>query len=59
MDIKPIRNDEDYRATLHEIESFMGAMPDSVEGERLDSLVALTEAYEHQNCPLDLLDRTP
>jgi HTH-type transcriptional regulator / antitoxin HigA len=53
MDIKPIKGDEDYRATLREIESLMRAAPDTSEGERLDVLVTLVEAYERQHYPLD------
>jgi HTH-type transcriptional regulator/antitoxin HigA len=56
MDIKPIKTEEDYRATLHEVESLMRAAPDSPEGERLDVLVTLVEAYERQHFPLDLPD---
>ena len=56
MDIKPIKTEEDYRATLHEIESLMRAAPDSPEGERLDVLVTLVEAYERHHFPLDLPD---
>lgn len=56
MDIKPIRTDEDYRATLQEIESLMNAEPGSHEGERLDVLVTLVEAYEQKHFPLDLPD---
>ncbi len=56
MDIKPIKTAEDYRATLREIESLMGAGIDSPEGERLDVLVTLVEAYERQHFPLDLPD---
>jgi len=56
MNIKPIKTEEDYRATLTEIESLMRAMPGSPEGERLDVLVTLVEAYERQHFPLDLPD---
>jgi HTH-type transcriptional regulator / antitoxin HigA len=52
MEIKPIRTPEDYRATLREIESLMGAAPNSSEGERLDVLVTLVEAYERQHFPI-------
>ncbi len=34
----------------------MSAEPDSKEGERLDILVTLIEAYERQHFPLDLPD---
>lgn len=56
MEIKPIRTEEDYRATLREIESLMTAEAGSREGERLDVLVTLVEAYERKNFPLDLPD---
>jgi HTH-type transcriptional regulator / antitoxin HigA len=56
MDIKPIKTEEDYRATLREIESLMSAAPGSPEGERLDILVTLLSAYEQQHFPLDLPD---
>jgi HTH-type transcriptional regulator/antitoxin HigA len=56
MDIKPVKTEEDYRATLREIESLMRAVPNSPDGERLDVLVTLVEAYERQHFPLDLPD---
>jgi HTH-type transcriptional regulator / antitoxin HigA len=56
MNIRPIKTTEDYRETLREIESLMGAAADSPEGERLDVLVTLVEAYERQHFPLDLPD---
>ena len=56
MDIKPIKTEEDYRATLQEIESLMTATPGSPAGERLDVLVTLVEAYERRHFPLDLPD---
>ena len=56
MDIKPIKTDSDYRAALTEIESLMAAEYDTPEGERLDILVTLVEAYEQRHFPLDLPD---
>jgi HTH-type transcriptional regulator / antitoxin HigA len=56
MDIKPIKTDADYRAALKEIESLMMAETDTPEGERLDVLVTLVEAYENRHFPLDLPD---
>jgi HTH-type transcriptional regulator / antitoxin HigA len=38
----------DVKATLREIESLMRAAPNSPEGDRLDVLVTLVEAYERQ-----------
>ena len=56
MDIKPIKTDADYRAALKEIETLMMAEPDTPEGEKLDVLVTLVEAYEQKHYPLDLPD---
>ena len=56
MHIKPIKTDADYRAALKEIESLMMAETDTPEGERLDVLVTLVEAYEKRHFPLDLPD---
>jgi len=53
MDIKLVETEEDYRVTLGEIESLMRAEPDTPEGERLDVLVTLVEAYERQHFPMD------
>jgi HTH-type transcriptional regulator / antitoxin HigA len=56
MDIRPIKTEEDYRTSLQEIEALMTAEPGSPEGERLDVLVTLVEAYERKSFPLDLPD---
>jgi HTH-type transcriptional regulator/antitoxin HigA len=56
MDIKPIKTEADYRAALKEIESLMEAAADTPEGERLDVLVTLVEAYEKKHFPMDLPD---
>ncbi len=56
MDIKPIKTDADYRATLQDIDSLMMAESDSPEGEKLDILVTLVEAYEAKHFPMDLPD---
>jgi len=56
MRIKPIRTKADHRAALKEIESLMTAERDTPEGERLDVLVTLVQAYESKHYPLDLPD---
>lgn len=56
MDIKPIKTDADYQTALKEIESLMMAEADSPEGEKLDVLVTLIEAYEAKHFPMDLPD---
>ena len=56
MDIKPIRTKADYRAALKEIESLISAEPNTPEGDRLDVLVTLVEAYEKKHYRFDLPD---
>ncbi len=56
MNIKPIKTDADYRAALKETETLMMAEAGSPEGEKLDVLVTLVEAYEAKHFPLDLPD---
>lgn len=56
MDIRPIRNDADYKAALHEVEQLMLAQPDTPDGEKLDVMVTLIEAYEAKHFPMDLPD---
>jgi HTH-type transcriptional regulator/antitoxin HigA len=46
MNIKPIRNEADYQAVLHEIEKLMESQPGTAEGDQMDVLVTLVEAYE-------------
>ena len=54
MEIQPIRSDEDHRAALKDIESCWGA-PEGTEGsDRLDVLLALVEAYEDKQWPIDM-----
>jgi len=56
MDIRPIRTDEDHAAALREIEGLMSAEAGSPEGDRLDVLATLVEAYEARRWPVEALD---
>lgn len=56
MDITPIKSQRDYRRVLREIEELMGARRNSREGDRLDVLVTLVEAWERKHYRLDLPD---
>lgn len=56
MEIRPIRTKGDYRAALKEIEGLMDAAAGTLQGERLDVLVTLVEAYERKHFPMDLPD---
>ena len=56
MNIKPIRNEDDYRDALNQIEALMDARENTREGDQLDVLVTLVEAYERRIYPMDLPD---
>ena len=56
MNIKPIKTKADHRAALKEIETLMTAKLNTPEGERLDVLVTLVEAYERKHYAIDLPD---
>ena len=52
MDIKPIRTESDYDLALCEIDRLWGAAYGSPEGDKLDVLVTLVEAYEEKHYPI-------
>ncbi|UUZ68257.1 transcriptional regulator [Polaromonas sp. P2-4] len=58
MNIKPIRTDDDYKAALKVVSSLVDADPEpgTPEGDRLDILSILVQAYEAKNFPMDLPD---
>jgi HTH-type transcriptional regulator/antitoxin HigA len=56
MDIEPIKTQRDYRRVLKEVEGLMMAKRNTPEGDRLDVLVTLVEAWERKHYPLDLPD---
>ena len=56
MEITPIRTDADHEAALRDIETLWGAGGGTPEGDRLDVLVTLVEAYEDRRWPLEELD---
>ncbi|ABQ28079.1 helix-turn-helix domain-containing protein [Geotalea uraniireducens] len=56
MEIKPIKNEVDYEATLKEIEFLFDAAPDTPEGDRLEVLTTLVEAYEERHYSIPMPD---
>jgi HTH-type transcriptional regulator/antitoxin HigA len=56
MDIRPIKTQRDYQRILKEIEGLMNAKRNTPEGDRLDVLATLVEAWEAKHYPLDLPD---
>ena len=48
LDIQPIKTESDYEAALREIERLWNAPHGSPEGDKLDVLATLVEAYEQR-----------
>ena len=52
-ELKPIRTEADYKRALAEVERLWGAKNGTPEGDRLDVLATLVDAYETEHCPMD------
>jgi HTH-type transcriptional regulator/antitoxin HigA len=52
-EIKPIRTKKDYEAALAEVARLWGARLGTPEGDRLDVLATLIDAYEAAHYPMD------
>jgi HTH-type transcriptional regulator/antitoxin HigA len=55
-DLRPIRSEADYRAALSDVERLWGSRTGTPEGDRLDILATLIDAYEEQRYPVDQPD---
>lgn len=54
--VRPVRTEEDYDAALEEIGRLMTARTGTPDGDRLDVLSTLVEAYEAEHYPIDAPD---
>jgi HTH-type transcriptional regulator / antitoxin HigA len=52
-EIRPIRTEGDYENALAEVEKLWGAASGTPEGDRLDVLATLLDAYESEHHPMD------
>lgn len=52
MDVRPIRTDADLRAAIAEVERLWGAPEGSPDGDKLDVLATLVDAYEREHFPV-------
>jgi len=52
-EVKPIRSKRDYEAALKEVERLWGAKSGTQDGDRLDVLATLIDAYEEEHYPID------
>ena len=52
-EVKPIRTRRDYDGALKEVERLWGAKAKTRDGDRLDVLATLIDAYEAEQYPMD------
>ena len=52
-ELKPIRTKADYKKALAEVARLWGARSGTPEGDRLDVLATLIDAYEAEHYPMD------
>ena len=50
--VTPIHTEADHAAALHDIEDLWGAKPGTPDGDRLEVLLTLVEAYEARHHPI-------
>lgn len=56
MDIRPIRTKRDHERALRRIETLMDAELGTEEGDELEVLATLVEAFEEKHFPVDTAD---
>ncbi|WPZ34458.1 XRE family transcriptional regulator [Thalassobaculum sp. OXR-137] len=56
MDIRPIKTEADHAAALTRIEALMDAEANTPDGDELDVLTTLVEAYEEKHVPISPSD---
>ena len=52
MKIKPIRTKRDYEFALETVETLMDARVGTIEGDQLNAMVAVIQAYEAKHFPM-------
>ena len=52
-EVKPIRTDADHEAALEQVAALWGAVVGTRDGDRLDVLATLIDAYEARRYPMD------
>lgn len=56
MEIKPIKNENDYEKALERLELIFDAVPNSDEGDEAEILTMLIDHYENQFFPIEAPD---
>lgn len=54
--VRPVRTEQDYEVALARITQLMTALPGTRQGDELDVLSTLVEAYETEHYPIDAPD---
>ncbi|CAM3861797.1 antitoxin Xre/MbcA/ParS toxin-binding domain-containing protein [Pontibacter korlensis] len=53
MELRLIRNEDDYQDALRQIKALWGAVPGTPDGDRLEILSMLVSRYEEEHYPID------
>jgi HTH-type transcriptional regulator/antitoxin HigA len=56
MDMRLIKTEQDYAEALARLEEIFDAFPDTPEGDELELLAFLIDAYEKENFPIEAPD---
>ena len=58
MEIRLIRNDDDYRSVMHEVSAYFEnePQPGTLAGDHFELLLTMVAAYEAKHFPIDLPD---
>lgn len=56
MNIKPIRNEEDYQNALQKLDEIFDAKKGTEEGDELEILIILVDNYENEHFPIGMPD---
>lgn len=56
MQIRPVRTEQDHKVAVARIGELIGAAPDTPEGDELDVLATLVDAYEAKHYVIDAPD---
>jgi HTH-type transcriptional regulator/antitoxin HigA len=54
VELNPIKTGADHRAALQEIERLWDAKEGTADGNRLETLMTMVEAYEEAQFPMDI-----
>ena len=56
MKITPVKTEKDYKVALKEIDRLFSAKPNTPNGDKLDILATLVQAYEEEHYPINFPD---